>query len=160
MACRRADADPKMLRDLNIKAHQVRHVANSLSYCQGATLDEILASGLITRDIGPTGRDDRYGYGLVDAHLAVETAVSLSGNDIGPPTPQIEITPLMLNFLHNKTNLELSITNGGNDNLVVQEINSGLTNWLTISSSNVNTGGFGTYTVNVDRNGLLQDTYV
>ena len=45
MAYQKSDTDTDMLRQLNIKTHQVRHVANSLSYCQGATLDEILASG-------------------------------------------------------------------------------------------------------------------
>jgi len=122
--------------------------------------DELLASGLLTNDIGPTGRDDRYGYGLLNAQLAVQTAASLSDNLTDTPTPQISIAPSTLNFSHNRISLAISVTNDGSENLLLQSIDEELSNWVSINSSNVNPQGFGTYTVVVDRNGLPEDTYV
>jgi serine protease len=55
--------------------------------------DTLLASGELTEDLGAPGRDDLYGYGLIDAARAVLAA---QGNT--PADPLLSVTPSSLNF--------------------------------------------------------------
>lgn len=59
-------------------------------------LDQVLASGAITRDLGAPGKDWEYGHGLIDAHLAVMEAQRLA--DGGEPGPAIQTPNLAVVF--------------------------------------------------------------
>lgn len=59
-----------------------------------AQLDGLIAAGAITRDLGAPGRDDVYGYGLIDALKAVEAAQGCGA----PPPGHLEVTPARLDF--------------------------------------------------------------
>lgn len=59
-------------------------------------LDQVLASGAITRDLGVPGKDWEYGHGLIDAHLAVMEALRLAAG--GEPGPAIDMPNLAVVF--------------------------------------------------------------
>lgn len=118
-----------------------------------AEFDSLLSSGSITEDIGTTGRDDQFGYGLIDAFKAVNEAQSVT-----PVTPLLIITPISLNFGSSETALTLSAINGGGGTLTLS-LPTDDAAWLTVAASNVDADNLGTYTASVSRNGLADGTY-
>jgi serine protease len=121
-------------------------------------LDILLASGLITEDLGPTGRDDQFGHGLIDAFGALVAAQNLAGGGVAPLT--LIATPAALNFGPQSTASLRVEKAGGNpgDQLLVNAVAADVP-WLIITEDNVDTDGLGTYTVIVDRNQLAPGTY-
>ncbi len=120
--------------------------------------DSLLAGGYLTQDIGDSGRDDKFGYGLIDAYKAV--IVANEGNASGSIPAILSVSPTALNFGASLTTAEIKVKNGGSGTLVLTDI---LTNaaWLTITAgTDVDSDtGLGTYTANVDREGLSDGTY-
>jgi serine protease len=47
----------------------------SCATCTPAQLDSLLAQGALTDDLGATGRDTQYGWGLINARKAVDAAI-------------------------------------------------------------------------------------
>ncbi len=60
-------------------------------------VDNLLASGALTEDLGTVGRDDQFGYGLVNAYQAVAAAANTGGQPVDP-TPILAVSPEALNF--------------------------------------------------------------
>ena len=121
-------------------------------------LDILLVSGLITEDLGPAGRDDQFGHGLIDAFGALVAAQNLAGGGVAPLT--LIATPAALNFGPQST-VSLSVEKaGGNpgDPLLVNPVRTDVP-WLIITEDNVDSDGLGTFTVIVDRNQLTPGTY-
>lgn len=117
--------------------------------------DSLLASGTITDDKGETGRDDSYGYGLIDAYRAVEAARTLAA---GGTTAALV------------TNTSILVFEDGvaEQMLRVEVIGNGLVNvtgaqtsepWLQVTPRQVNASGIGTYSVTVNRSGLQDGLY-
>jgi serine protease len=117
-----------------------------------AAFDTLLSSGQLTVDLGPAGRDDIYGYGLIDAYKAV---VAAGG---APLTPHLVANPSSLNFGSVDTSLSLNLVNGGGDVLTVN-MPTDSASWLTVTESNVDINKNGIYTVTVKRTGLGIGTY-
>lgn len=116
--------------------------------------DDLLSSGTITEDLGTPGRDDKYGYGLIDAHKAVLAAVQLSGGVAPKPQPKLVVNPSALNFSISTTNLTLTLGNGGGGDLQVTNISDNAGGFLTTYGQ-----GLGDYIITVDRSRLAPDTY-
>lgn len=116
----------------------------------------LINSGTITEDLGDEGRDDFYGYGLLDADLAVQAAVSL---DNGDPLPQAaNISPRYIDLGTANTSYFV-LENIGGGNPVVSSINED-ESWLNIVGTSVDGNGFGTYQVDViGRSGLSDGFY-
>ncbi len=114
--------------------------------------DTLLASGALTQDIGVPGRDNDFGYGLIDAFKAVTAA---SGRV--PSTPSLVAFPSGLNFDTQLTRLTLAVSNGGGGTLQVQTAQTSAT-WLTLHAL-VDTNGLGSYMVSVDRRNLPVGSY-
>jgi len=114
--------------------------------------DTLLASGVLTQDIGGPGRDNDFGYGLIDAFKAVTAA---SGQI--PTTPSLVAFPSGLNFDKTLTRLTLSVSNGGGGLLHAQAAQSDAT-WLTLQPL-VDANGLGSYMVSVDRRNLPKGEY-
>ncbi|MGI9301721.1 MAG: S8 family peptidase [Gammaproteobacteria bacterium] len=126
--------------------------------------DTLLASGDIIEDLGQAGRDDTFGHGLIDA----QAAVFHSGGE--PTVPVLSVTPSQLNLGSSATSATLAVSNAGIDPdpgpftvdpPVITDPAPGVNQWLTVTGP---TGpdaanGEGTYTLNVDRNGLLDGPY-
>ena len=121
-------------------------------------LDILLASGGITEDLGPTGRDDQFGHGLIDAFGALVEAQNLANGGVLPLT--LIVNPTVLNFGPQSTatlRLEKAGGNAG-DPLLVNAITADVP-WLDITEENVDADKLGAYTVIVDRNQLLPGIY-
>jgi serine protease len=121
-----------------------------------AELDTILSNGSITEDLGPPGRDDEYGYGLIDARLAVLQASLMAGGVQLPPV--LSLNPDALYFGSTLTDLTIAASNIGGSGLEITNIVTDVP-WLTVTEKAVNINHLGTYTVIVDRTGLPQGFY-
>lgn len=114
--------------------------------------DTLLADGALTQDIGAPGRDNDFGYGLIDAFKAVTAA---SGKISA--TPSLVTFPSGLNFDKNLTRLTLAVSNGGGGALHVQAAHSSA-GWLTLQPL-VDANGLGSYVVSIDRRDLSPGDY-
>lgn len=110
--------------------------------------DSLLVSGELTQDLGTPGRDNAYGYGLIDASLAVQAATK----DAQELNPTLMLSPSILYVETNVDELQFSATNSGGGELTIT-LSSGLPQWLTIvPRADVDpTTGLGTYTAKIDR---------
>ncbi|MCI0505715.1 MAG: S8 family serine peptidase [Gammaproteobacteria bacterium] len=113
--------------------------------------DQWLANGDLTQDLGAAGRDDFYGYGLIDAAKAVSIASGTPIEPELPPDPLIRITPDTLVYDVSTDTLQFTISNGGLADLIIASVNNDSGGWLTVNAGSVDANGGGTYTVTVDR---------
>jgi len=119
--------------------------------------DSLLASGAITDELGATGRDNQFGYGLIDAYKAVTMAANIIGKPL-PPTPSLlSSVPQALNFGGILSALTLKITNAGGGDLRIQTIASDRSD-LQITPAQIDANGLGTYNVTLQR-GATNGTY-
>lgn len=142
------------------------HVAGLVALLQAARLDngeslllpkdveEILTTTAM--DLGNPGKDDIYGYGLVDAQRAVEKAIDF----VRVAKPELSVSTTDLNFGNSKTQLTLSIINSGSGTLNVSSITGDAT-WLTVvpTSGSVTENNQLSVTATVDRTGLADGAY-
>jgi serine protease len=120
--------------------------------------DQLLANGEITQDLGATGRDNQFGYGLVDAYKAVTAAGSLVDTPIDLRPPLVVAQPTALNFGATILSMELHVSNAGDGELQVLQITNDSNGWLNVSEVSVDNNGIGRYIVQVDRQSLSQVT--
>jgi serine protease len=118
----------------------------------------LLASGALTEDLGAPGRDDQYGYGLINAFKAVNAAADSAGQPVNP-TPILTVNPTALNFGINLNSQTLTVLNGGSGSLRVNSPTEDSGGWLSVSPAQTNADGTGTYTVAVRRDGLSEGVY-
>ncbi len=119
-----------------------------------AQFDSLLASGQLTQDLGAAGRDNEFGYGLVDAYRAV-----LAAQTTPTPVPaKLVVTPNGLNFGSQGTTATLSLVNGGGGTLSITSASDDAS-WLTVGAASDPATGLGTRTVTVNRAGLAVGTY-
>ena len=120
-------------------------------------IDAMLARGELSDDLGPTGRDDDYGYGLINARRAVHAALDAGGS---PATdePLLTVSATTLNFATGSTALELELRNSGQGELQVLDI-AGSEPWLAITPVNADADGLGLYRISVEREGLAAGAY-
>ena len=111
------------------------------------SVDDLLGAGLMTEDLGTPGRDDFFGYGLVDAQAAVLAA----GAAPPDPTAALTVTPSGLNFGVALVEAELELANASSDPLTITSISNDASGWLTVEPVSVDAGGLGRYRVSVDR---------
>ena len=120
-------------------------------------LDTLLANGAVTEDLGAPGRDDLYGYGLIDAAGAV-----LAAQGSTPANPLPSITPSSLNFGASTSSSDLVVNNVGGGSLTVNAVAvTPVTaqNWLTVAALSVDADGLGTYRASVARSAVAEGTY-
>jgi serine protease len=124
-------------------------------------IDQMLANGDLTDDLGGDGRDDSFGHGLINAQKAVAAALSASGT-LPLDDPTLGITPGALNFGTAITSIEISARNVRSGPLLLTgfSIPPDAVAWLSVVPVNIDPGSLlGTYAVTVDRSGLPDGTY-
>ncbi len=122
-------------------------------------VDNLLALGSITTDLGAAGRDDIYGHGLLDALKAVQMAQQLENGGVLPAQPALIVaTPNQLTIGTN-TNAILLLSNEGDDPASITSVDDDA-DWLTVVADTVDGNGLGTYQVTVDRTGLNDSSYL
>ncbi|MFH7321320.1 S8 family serine peptidase [Desulfurivibrio sp. D14AmB] len=119
-------------------------------------VDVLLAEGALTEDLGAPGRDDLYGWGLIDALQAVQAAPQ---SDTPADTPAVLLAnPTSLNFATSETSLNLQLRNGGTAALTGVAVTDSAS-WLEVTASSVDGEGLGTYTVTVNRDTLAEGSH-
>ncbi|RMF83326.1 MAG: hypothetical protein D6739_07335, partial [Nitrospirae bacterium] len=134
------------------------HVSAVAALCLAAnpdlTADEVERILLATAvDLGPPGRDDAYGAGLVDAAAAVRMAVQ------GPPRTTLGVAPAVLDFGTDASRLEVALTNTGLTEILVDDPVAATSDggaWLT---ARLTPGTVTPMVVEVDRTGLAPGRY-
>jgi serine protease len=117
------------------------------------TFENLLVQGLLTDDLGSPGRDNIFGFGLINANKSVLTAQSLaSGEGIGD-APSIATSASALNFGTLAVELPLTINNGGTGELLINSITAS-DPWLLISALEIDSAGLGSYRITIDREQL------
>jgi serine protease len=142
------------------------HVAGVIALLRAANsnltpqdVDNLLAGGKITTDLGDPGRDNLYGYGLINAYQAVVAALQ-AGNQPVAPVPILSVNPAALNFGLSLNRLNLTVTDGGGTGqLRIDNVSQDSSGWLNITPDQVDANGLGSYTVTVNRTGLVQGVY-
>jgi serine protease len=120
--------------------------------------DALLEGGHLTRDIGDTGRDNQFGWGLIDAYQAV--LIAQQDGVTGTIPAILSVRPSTLNFGSMRASAEVTAQNSGNTDepLTVTGFSTD-TAWLSVEALDVDADGLGTYTVSVNRQGLADGTY-
>jgi hypothetical protein len=113
-------------------------------------LDELLVSGSITQDLGGPGRDDLYGYGLIDAQKAVLAAAPAL----------LTVSPASLDFGTELSSVDLTVDKIGPGLLTILSVSDDAA-WLsTAKDPAVGDGDVpARYSVQVDRTGLAPGDY-
>lgn len=120
-----------------------------------AALDSLLSSGEMTNDLGDTGRDDIYGYGMIDALKSVQAAEVAAGN---PVSDTVIASPTSLNFSTSTNAGNVILSGQGTNPPSVVSIDSSEA-WLTVTAESVDANGLGRYSLAVDRTGLVDAIY-
>ncbi len=117
--------------------------------------DTLLAGGYLTQDIGDSGRDDQFGYGLIDAYKAV--LVARDGGMSGGLPPLLSASPTILNYGISLNVAQVVLKNGGGGTageLYITDYSTDAS-WLSVTpSDDVDEFGLGTYTATVNRDEL------
>jgi serine protease len=117
--------------------------------------DTLLQSGAITDALGTPGRNDEFGWGLINARKAVLAALALADgdSDVGP---LLTGTPNTFNLGAFETEFPVLLRNVGGGTLSIEAIVSAEP-WLDVVPEEVDSHGLGTYVVRVDRTQLPDD---
>jgi serine protease len=85
----------------------------------------------IVVDLGDEGRDPEYGFGLINANLAVSYAIEQAGEEVlGDPV--LSVSSSVLDFGGSLTTLPFAIGNTGQGTLEITDVTSSA-DWLTIA---------------------------
>ncbi len=120
-------------------------------------IDNLLAGGKLSSDLGQPGRDDSFGYGLIDAYRAVVAALDAAGKPV-TPIPIISVNPAGLNFGLFIDRITVNVSNGGGGDLRIDSVTTDADGWLTITPQ-ADSNGLGDYIVSVNRTDLSDGTY-
>ena len=118
-------------------------------------VDALIIDGHLVDDIGIEGKDDDYGYGLLNINKAVARIIDEEGLDFTYGS----ISPGTVNLSVDLDTYELTISKVGDGELSVSSIENDLPSAVTISEINVDDNGFGTYQVLFDRSSLPDGLY-
>ncbi len=111
----------------------------------------LLSQGLVSEDFGLAGRDDRYGWGLLNAFKAVGQAQIMAGESSIVTSPVLVASPRAVNFGASALNLPLELYNAGAGELEVLNIAADQP-WIEVGTAMEMSSG--SYIVSVQRSGL------
>jgi len=140
------------------------HVAGVIALMKSANsnitpdiVDQQLIAGNLTDDIGTPGRDNSFGYGLLNAQKAVTAAFTLGGAP-PPDNPMLGVTPMSLNFDAVTTAIEITAQNTSSGTLQLTSISANQP-WITVTQVSIDGSNLGTYRVAIDRSNLADGIY-
>ena len=109
-----------------------------------AEFEKRLEAGEITDSVGG-GRNDSFGYGIINAFKAVVAASKLAG--VGE-IEGLYANPMTVNFGSALTEATVTVTGTGGLSVTGENTNA---DWLTVARNSVNSNGSINYTLNVNR---------
>ncbi len=113
----------------------------------------LLQAGDITDDLGSTGRDNEFGYGIINARKAV---IAAGGANNAPAS--VILSSNSMNFGNFNTSNTITVSDSSDGTLNINAITSS-ESWATATSNTTDGNNFGTYDISVDRTGLTDGTY-
>jgi len=116
--------------------------------------DTLLASGDLTVDAGTSGRDDIYGYGVIDALKAVQAALAANNT---PIAGTVLASPTFVDLGANLPSASLTLVQVGASPPTVTGYSDDAA-WLSVTAPAA-PDGIGDYSVAVDRSGLADASY-
>ena len=119
--------------------------------------DAMLIAGSLTDDSGAPGRDNQFGYGLINANLAVNAALESIGSSPAD-NPRLVSSVGNLNFGATITELGITLRNAGQGELEILSIEASET-WLSARPVNTDDNQLGDYTIAIDRSALTPGVY-
>jgi serine protease len=122
-----------------------------------AEFSAALSAGDLTDDLGEPGRDDRYGYGLINAQKAVIAATLLANGQGVDPGPILVASASTLNFGSFSNNLSVTLQNVGTGNLSITGVSANAP-WVAITPPPTG-NGLGEYQININRSNLIDGAY-
>ncbi|MEM7017339.1 MAG: S8 family peptidase, partial [Pseudomonadota bacterium] len=115
-------------------------------------VDSLLSNGMMTTELGPSGRDNEFGHGLLDAHEAVLSSLNMSGGAPAPVVPaQLSVSPEGLNFGANIDQLVVNVGNAGGGSLRLDRVTEDSGGFVNVVRNEVDGNGLGTYIITVNR---------
>lgn len=123
-----------------------------------AQVDDLIAAGALSTDIGDPGRDVHFGHGLISASKAVAAAL---GADTGQPAPAgtIVAQPAAFSLGDFQTTATLNLYASGTTAETVTGLVSSQPALVSVAATTVDAGtGLGSYTLTVDRSSLVPGT--
>jgi len=122
--------------------------------------DSLMNRGELSDDLGTSGADTQYGYGLINANKAVQAALQLASGSQAQVVARLSVSPESLNFATDTTRLPLRVTNAGGGTLAITRITEDSGGYINVSpTSDVDSNRMGTYYVEINRSGLSAGTY-
>jgi serine protease len=118
----------------------------------------LLAQGLLTDDLGSPGRDNSFGYGLINAYKAVLAAEAAASGGAIADIPSIAVSSGAISFGASVSSQDITISNGGTGTLQVQAVSTA-DPWLSVVPQSVDSNGVGQYRVRADRDLLGPGTH-
>ena len=118
-------------------------------------VDALIIDGHLTDDIGEEGRDNEFGYGLLNINKAVTRIIDEEGLDFTYGS----ISPGTINLGKELNTYDIDITKVGDGELSVISVENDIPSAITISQENVDENGFGTYRITLDRSSLPDGLY-
>lgn len=120
------------------------------------SFDGLLAGEYLTEDLGDSGWDEEYGYGMIDAKKAVDIAYQSAEDGTTPAV--LSVSPSSISFGSSMTTSDVTVSSQGEETLTVESAVSDAT-WLSVAATDVDSSNLGTYTITVDRSGLSDGSY-
>ena len=119
--------------------------------------DALLAAGRLTDDAGTAGRNDEFGWGIVNANKALQAALDALSDQGASSPPIISVSTGTLNFQAFTRELDFAVSNlGGAAATITVSTDSP---WLTVAPLATAADGTGQYQAAVDRAGLGDGSY-
>ena len=118
-------------------------------------VSSMLASGLMTRDLGPTGRDDSFGHGALDIAKAIS---SLDTFDSSASKTFGSLTQSTYDFGTDKESINMTLVKYGSSDIKVTRLACDNCDGLSYGTTS-NEEGFGEYTIALDRAVYENGTY-
>lgn len=118
---------------------------------------QLLTAGVLTDDLGVPGRDEQFGFGLINARKAVLAAQQAADGALEIPA-LLTASPGSLDFGPFAETAVVTLSNAGTESATVAGIEVSEP-WLSIENGNVDGDGLGTYQVGVQRGSLADGNY-
>lgn len=128
----------------------MRYVNPALTVAQ---VDDLIAAGALSTDLGAAGRDSSFGWGLVSASKAVNAALGAS-TSAPPPSGQIVAQPSAFDLGGLQTRAVLNLTSTGTTSDTVAGVVSSNPAVLGVAATAVDGAGLGSYTLSINRSSL------
>tara|TARA_B100000787_G_scaffold152793_1_gene126669 strand:- start:291 stop:1265 length:975 start_codon:yes stop_codon:yes gene_type:complete len=132
-------------------------IANMYSLDSGLTPAEIntyITAGSFSYDLGDAGRDNQFGYGLINFAKAANSVIT----EEGLSKTYAYVNPGLIDYGFSTTSINIVLNKVGSGTLSVSNVTADNATGISYNSS-IDGNGFGTYALNFDRSDYPNGAY-